>query len=489
MTHLASTLPQARRRGGAPRWIALASLVTLAACGGGGGGGGASDGSDAAGPASADCSLEGQKAWLRNTMADRYYWAGQSPNPEPAAYASVGSYFQALLFTGSLSGPFDRWSYISDTASYEQFFAEGRTLDYGVAVNGLEQTLPLRVRYVEARSPAAAAGVVRGDTVVSVNGRPAADLVARADFSALVPSREGDTLTLDLLSEAGQPRTVTLRAATFDLTPVPVSTTFTVPATGAAPARTVGYLVLKDFITQAEAPLTDAVERLRAAGASELILDLRYNGGGRVSTSALLGSLIAGSAANRQVFAELRYSARQSALNTNYSFSATAPGFSRVVVLTGSRTCSASELVVNGLQPHMTVSTVGGTTCGKPFGFNPTPNCGLTYSAVNFESFNARGAGRYYTGITPQCRVADRFTGALGSPTEALTQAALGLLATGQCPATASSPTDAAANDARPDKQAARSLSPTSTLAPGWPARPEPGERPPGMWDDARPGR
>ena len=446
--------------------LVSAVALGLVACGGGGGGDAVATSPPAA--SAADCSLAGQKNWMRSFMAERYYWAGQSPNPDPAPFTSVSSYFTALQFSGNATAPADRWSYLSDTASYQQFFAEGRTLGYGVFVNGAELTLPLKVRYTEARSPAAAAGVLRGDTILSVNGVPAATLVARADFSLLSPSREGEQLSLELQAEDGRVRTVGLTAATFDLTPVPVATTLTTASGGK-----VGYLVLKDFITQAEAPLTEGLARLRSEGATELILDLRYNGGGRVSTSALLASLIAGVGRNGQVFTELRYNSRLAAQNAVYRLDASQPGFSRVVVLTGPRTCSASELVVNGLKPLMPVVTVGDATCGKPFGFNPTDQCGTTYSAVNFESFNAAGEGRYYNGITAQCPATDRFTAALGSPTEALTAAALGYLGSGSCAAAAASTPLSLVG-----KRALQGA------AAGGRTVIEPGERLPGMWAD-----
>lgn len=439
--------------------VALAAL--LAGCGGGGGG---DSGGTAAPAAPASCELVAQKDWLRAEMADRYYWSGQSPNPEPGPYASVAAYFGALQFTGNTGAPADRWSYISDTASYEQFFAEGRTLGYGVFVNGNELSLPLKVRYTEAKSPAALAGVQRGDTIVSVNGRPAADIVARADFAALSPAREGESVTLELESASAVRRSVSLLAATYDLTPVPAATTLT-----RADGSKVGFVVLKDFITQAEAPLRDGIAQIRAAGAKELILDLRYNGGGRVSTANVLASLIAGSARNGQVFTELRYNAKQTALNSTFRIEATDPGFERVIVLTGSRTCSASELVVNGLKPFLNVVTLGSATCGKPFGFNPRANCGSTYSAVNFESFNAAGAGRYYDGIGASCAATDTFSGKLGSADEPMTARALGVLGGAACTAGAAAAMDKRAASAASTHR--RSLT-------------EPGDRPPGMWLD-----
>jgi carboxyl-terminal processing protease len=395
--------------------------LALAGCGGG----------NSSSGGSATCDVAAQDTWLRSYMLDKYYWSGTSPSPDPSTFTTVQSYFDAQRFAGSAAVPFDRWSYIQDSASYTQFFAEGMTLGYGIFVNGVELQLPLRVRFVEAASPAAAV-LARGDTVLSVNGRSAADLIAANDFADLTPARQGDVLTLQIDSGTG-PRTVTLTAATYALTPVPTSAVLTRPS-----GAKVGYLVLKDFITQAEAPLVNALASFRAAGATELIIDLRYNGGGRISTANVLTSLIAGASNNGKVFAHLNYNAAHASSNGDFRLAGgTGAAFSRVVVLTGQRTCSASELVVNGLKPYTQVVTVGAASCGKPFGFNPVTNCGSTISAVNFETFNAQGQGSYYDGIAPTCPVNEDFTGALGSSTEKLTAAATDYLQTGSCPAIA----------------------------------------------------
>ena len=431
--------------------VALASAVLLAGCGGGGG--------DAS---SAGCSVAQEQSLLRGYVNDWYLWTGLAPNPAPDGYATVAAYFDALKFQGNATIPADRWSYFQTTASFNQFFAEGRSLGYGIFVNGIELTLPLKVRYTEPNSSAGAA-LQRGDIIVSINGRTSADLIAANDFSMLTPANEGDQLTL-VIDNGNGPRTVVLTARTYDLKPVPLDPTVLTTAGGTR----VGYLVLKDFITQAEAPLAASLAAIRNAGATELILDLRYNGGGRVSTAQNLASLIAGGGANTgKVFATLKYNAAHQGSNSVLPFLAqpVAP-FARVIVLTGSRTCSASELVVNGLKPVANVVTIGGTTCGKPVGFNPTPQCSNTYSVVTFESVNGAGVGGYYNGLDASCPVAEDFSGALGSPTEKLTAAALGYITTGTCPVAG----------AAPDKTAAAAIRRRAQAG-------EPGERR-GMWAD-----
>jgi hypothetical protein len=408
-----------------PNWrtratAALAAL-TLAACGG--------DAEDAP-VGSAACDVPAQQTWLRDYMRDWYYWTGSSPNPDPAGFTGVSAYFDALRYGGSGAVPADRWSYLQSSASYSRFFEEGRTLGYGLFVNGIELELPLKVRMTEPQSSAAAMGLQRGDTIVSINGRSAADLVAANDFAVLSPASEGEQIGV-VVDSGGGPRSVVLTATTFSLTPVPVTAVLDLP--GGAKA---GYLVLKDFITQAEPALTTAFASFRDAGATELILDLRYNGGGRVSTANALASQVVGALREGELFTELRYNARHQAANQRFSFAAApAPAFGRVVVITGARTCSASELVVNGLAPYVDVVTVGAASCGKPFGFSPVDSCGTTFSAVNFQSYNAAGQGDYYAGIPATCAASDEFDKALGDPAETLTAAAAGYLATGVCPA------------------------------------------------------
>jgi carboxyl-terminal processing protease len=404
-------------------WTKIAAAMALGFALGGCGGGG-----DAAAPAA--CDVTSQKAWLRDYLADWYYWSGSATLPDPVAYPTVESYFDAALYAGAGAVPADRWSYIEDSVRYNSFFGEGRTLGYGVSVNGLELTLPLKVRYVDPGSPAEAAGVKRGDVIVSLDGRPAADIVAANDFTVLTPDSEGQVLQMVLQDGAGT-RSVALTALTYDLVPVPTTRVLTL-----SNGTKAGYLVMKDFIVQAEGALAAAFLSFRQQGATELILDLRYNGGGRLSTANALASLVSGASHGGSVFTQLRYNASHAGSNTVFRLGGTpGPAFSRVVVLTGPRTCSASELIVNGLVPYANVVTIGGATCGKPFGFNPVEHCGKTYSAVNFETFNGLNQGQYYNGIAPTCDVADDFSGELGADGEKLLVAATGYLQNGVCPA------------------------------------------------------
>jgi hypothetical protein len=400
--------PISRRR--ARRWhrtlaVSVAAAL-LAACGGGGGG-------DSGPGRAASCELADQKAWVRSYMEGDYFWYALAPRPDPAPFTSATSYFDALLYTGGTPPfPSDRWSRSETDASFNRFYGEGATLGYGISVAGLEArddpARPLLVRLVDPGSPAFGR-VQRGDRVVSLNGRSAADIVSADDFSALTASNAGDLLTLVVERNGQTLPAITVTAATYPLTPVSDRQVLTL-----SDGRRVGVLQVRQMIDTARPPMEAAFADFRARGVSELVLDLRYNGGGLVSVGAQLASYVASAADAGRPYASLLYNDKRQASNSRQSFSAQANalGLRRVVVLMGRRTCSAAEQVINGLRGiDIEVVGIGEASCGKPVGSNPrSDGCGRTWSPITFESVNARNEGRYFDGLAPSCSVAEDFT-------------------------------------------------------------------------------
>jgi hypothetical protein len=430
---------------------ALALTALLTACGGGGDDGG---GLSACPSAAASGGVADRQDWLRCYFNDNYYWYALAPNPSPVGYGSVDAYFKALLYGGGglipngggATWPSDRYSYYQSTASFNQFFGDGRTLGYGVAVNGLEAVASgatrLFIRYVEPASPAAqttaiAGGLRRGDEIVTLNGTPVATYIAADDFTVLSPIAQGNQLSLTVRRGAGAVVPVVLSATVFDLTPVQLSTTVRSPGTN----RLMGYVFVKDMISQASAPLSTAMASFRAQGIQELVIDLRYNGGGLVSMGGTVASYAAGSRGSGQVYARLLYNDKQSRNNQDFLFSNPANwnGFSRVYVLMGERTCSASEQVINGLRGvGVNVVAIGDTSCGKPVGFLPKDDgWGTTYSVVNFEGVNALNQGRYFDGLLATCPVAEDFSLPIGDLADPLLVAAAYHADVGSCPVSA----------------------------------------------------
>ena len=435
-------------------WLLAAVLV---GCQGDGGG----DDPTGAPPG---CSVIERQAWLGSYLDEWYLWTTLAPRPDPGAFATVDAYFQARLYMGNDARfPADRWSRSEPTENFNRFYGEGATLGYGVAVNGLEAVdqpgLPLQVRYVEPQSDAARQGVRRGDTLVSIGGRAADELVAANDFAALTPGQAGDRIDLVLRDGAGVERGLVLTATVFRLTPVAGATVHLSPG-----GRRLGYLMVKDMIAQAQDGLQSAFAGLRAQGVQDLVLDLRYNGGGLVSIGALVASYVAGAPSAGRTYASLVYNDRRRANDQRVDFGDPpgSLGLARVFVLAGARTCSASEQVINGLRgAGVQVIVIGDATCGKPVGSLPRDDaCGTTYSVVNFESLNARGEGRWFDGFDATCAVAEDWSVPQGAPQDPLFAVAAHWADTGACASVGQARKQplavrARARPARPDEERA----------------------------------
>jgi len=458
-------------------WRNVAAGVAVAfaavACGGGGGGGASSSasGGDAAPdpdivdtatvagrcavvrPGSRD--LPGtsvdEKRWLRSWIDDTYLWFDEVPTLRAADYATTVDYFDVLKTPAlTASGrPKDRFHFSYDTAAYEAL-SNGIAWGYGIQFAYLSSQPPrdIRVAYVEPGSPAEAAGVVRGMRLVAADGIDAVE-GANVDGlnAALAPATPGQRH--DFAFRAADGSDARFEFTSSAVATAPVMNVKTLP-TDTGP---VGYLQFNQHSVGAEADLMDAVAQLRDSGITDLVIDMRYNGGGLLGIAAELASMVApANASVGQTFERMVTNRKNpfgwSQRDAHLPFYGTAQygvrrgsslprlNLSRVLVLSGGATCSASESVVNGLRGiGVQVDLVGGATCGKPYGFFPQDNCGTTYFAVQFQGVNARGQGDYADGLMPTCAVADDFDHALGDPAEARLAAALELRRIGQCPA------------------------------------------------------
>ena len=410
------------------KWLYLSGFVLLLqACGGGG--------ADPA-PVPTDpqaCSIADQRESLRSFMNEQYYWYADLRAPDVIA-PTMDAYFQSMLYK-----PGDRYSYTQPTATYTQTFRNGRRTGYGYTVAWADDAhTALRIRIVEPLSPMARAGIVRGDTVLSMDGVGPEGIVGG---QLPVVTTEGVPRIISYRNAAGEVRTVTVVSEDFALTPVAARRVFEVTR-GGTPVK-VGYMAYHQFVSYSRGDLSAAFGEFADAGIGELVLDLRYNGGGSVNVSRDVASMIGGARTANRLFADLRFNDKQVASNEQVAFSgAVSPmghplpeGLARVVVIASAGTASASEIVINGLKPFIDVVLVGETTFGKPYGFVPRSHCGTTYNAVQFVALNSAGYGDYTSGFAPDCAVPDDLDRPLGDPSERRLKAALDYVATGRCSA------------------------------------------------------
>lgn len=420
--------------------LTLVSLL-LGACGGGSSAPPATAQPTASDPLSGlpetpGCTLLDRRSFLADQFKTQYFYNELTPLVDPVPDQGLKAYFAASLFKGNERIPADRFSGYQTTEAYSQFYGEGKTLAYGLAVAGQEvqgrPDLPLYIRDVTPGSPAAVVGLQRGDRVHRLNETLVEDAIAKFDFSMLTPQQAGQELELEV-ERSGARRVVRMAASVHDVVPVRLGRVLNLPD-----GRRMGLVRFNSMITLAEPDLQAYFQQFRDQGVSEVVFDLRYNGGGSVAVGGRIASMAAGTKADGQVYALLRNNAQLQASNTTYRFGTPVAwsGVKRVYVLSGLRTCSASEQMIVGLRGvGIEVIQVGSTSCGKPVGFRPREHCGLTYSLVNFDSVNARGEGGYYNGLAATCRVAEDFTKAMEDPTEPLTAAAIRHASGQGCPA------------------------------------------------------
>ena len=310
--------------------------------------------------------------------------------------------------------------------------------------------------YNEPGSPAAAQNVTRGVEVLTVDGVDVVNSTGQSNIdilnNGLFPQAVNQTHTFTLKDLDGSTRQVQLMSTNVTSTPVQNVHTIDTGASGK-----VGYMLFNDHLATAEKGLIDAVNQLKMnGGIDDLVIDMRYNGGGYLAIASELAYMIAGpSKIAGRFFERLTFNDKHPTVDPvtgdqisttpfySTSLGLSAPGgaalptlgLPRVFVLTGSGTCSASESVLNGLAGiDVQVIQVGATTCGKPYGFYPQDNCGITYFSIQFKGVNAKSFGDYADGFVPGattagsfagCGVADDFTHALGDPAEARLAAAL----------------------------------------------------------------
>lgn len=405
--------------------------------------------------------------YLRSWTNELYLWYSEVPDIDPAGY-STAKYFD-LLKTSAITAsgnPKDKYHFTYPTAVWEQLSQSGVQAGYGTEWALVAKSPPrdVVVAYAEPGTPATAANIGRGAQLLTVDGVDVRNGSAAALNAGMFPASAGESHTFEILDPgASVSRTVTLQSANITSAPVPnVKTVST--ATGA-----VGYILFNDHIATAESQLIAAIDQLKSAGVSDLVLDIRYNGGGYLDIASELAYMIAGPAQTTgRTFDRIQFNGKYSSTNpvtlqalTPTPFHNQSQGFSvssgqalptlnlsSAYVLTSAGTCSASEAIINGLRGvGVQVIQIGSTTCGKPYGFYPQDNCGTTYFTIEYKGVNDIGFGDYTDGFSPQntvgaagdlipgCSVADDFTHALGDPLEGQFAAALAYRTTAGCPA------------------------------------------------------
>ncbi len=401
---------------GLPAIVSLTLL--LAACGGGGSGGNqeaAADGQNVmvseldSTPIAeqenafdgniTECSIADQNQRVNANMMDYYLFYDQVPTVNLEDYDAPETLIRDLRVL-----PFDRFSFVTDAAQAIETVEAGR--NYGAGFNlRFDAAGNARVIFVDPNGPAAAAGFKRGDIIVSIGGIAVDELTASTFEELLGPRENPNQVAWEIIDGAsGDAFTLTLAATEHDLSTVVFLDSFTHPQYDGE----IGYLVFTQFIETSDVELDRAFQDLADRGVTDLIVDLRYNPGGRTRIARKLASLISSPATDGELLIQYRLNDRYEEFNFERIFEPeeNALGLESVVFITTGSTASSSEIVINSLRPYIDVRLVGGTTTGKPYISSPRDFCGKRMNALEGEGFNANNQS-VFGGIPADCQAAD----------------------------------------------------------------------------------
>lgn len=380
-----------------------------------------------------------------------YLWNSEIPSSVvPEGYADASQLLDALTVQARREGKDRNFSFITTRQELTSIFEQGVTVGFGFDL--IAQGDRVFVAQVFPGSGAAAAGFIRGDEVLALAETKAGLEAAANQITAVVLSGSANailngsrpqTTRYFRVQRAGMTAPLDLSATTslHSLDPVPGADAPIILDGG--PDHKVGYLMLRTFIAPAADLLRKVMGQFRQAGVTDLIVDLRYNGGGRLDVSAVLLDLLRARHGPGDVMYQFKYNASLSAYNRQAFFTtegnAIAPG--RIAFIMSQRSASASESVVNALLPYYgtSLALVGQRSFGKPVGQSSfaSPTCDWVLMLVNFEVLNATGDGGYFHGLPDagyngvSVAALDDLSHAPGDPAEACTAAALQWITTG----------------------------------------------------------
>lgn len=363
---------------------------------------------------------------LDKTMQEWYLWNDELPSLNTSNYSDLNNYFEDQLV------PQDKWSFIADLKTLLAFFKNGTYTGYGFDLQFETGNNIPYVSLVYKQSDLYAEGITRSWKLLEINSQSTGsmnenkirDKLKDNSVSLLFESKSGEQKTLKLTKKEMNQNTVIKKAVIPTLN------------------KKVAYLVFDSFLDSSEAELNDAFDDFKTEGAEELVLDLRYNGGGSTKIANQLAGLISGNTHSGEIFSKYVFNADKTSENFSEKFisQSSAHNFERIFVITTSATASASELIINSLKPYMganKIILIGSKTHGKPVGMNvfEVEKYNLAIVPITFNITDKNGEGYYFEGIPVNYQIEDDLTHDWGDIDEANLKAALNYINNNSFPA------------------------------------------------------
>ncbi|ALO35302.1 hypothetical protein CMT41_11645 [Colwellia sp. MT41] len=412
-----------------------------------------------------------EKQWQRAFTNETYLWYKEVIDKDPKNFNLI-DYFDQLKTTAvtDSGAPKDKFHWMEPTSGVEESTQLGVSYGYGIDYDRQSSIAPPRswqVKYVTPNTQAMIAGVSRGSKLLEIDGVDFVNTTVQSDIDiindAIFSRNEGESHTFKFIDLNNEEYQVTLQTAAITAVPLQLAKTI------ATPQGKVGYLLLNSFNNaKVEKDLFDQFTLFSENQITDLVVDLRYNGGGFLALSSQLAYMVAGKDVTEgKLYEKIVYNDKIASTETPFLdvtidlrrliggdsiIQADQPlptlDLARVYVLTTGSSCSASESFINSLiGVGIEVIQIGETTCGKPYGFFSQDNCGSTYFTVQFKGENDAGFGDYTDGLVPAklpeagklyqvqgCPIEEDYLHSLGDEQEILLASALYYQTHNTCP-------------------------------------------------------
>lgn len=300
------------------------------------------------------------------------------------------------------ANPVDRWSFAMLQKDWNQV-SSGVQADFGMRVF-FKNSTDLRVASVDKSGPAGMATIKRGWKINSINGVAINDTSQSTFIVNTV--YYSPTTRFNFTLPDNSTKEVTLNSQIFTNNPFLLDSVYTYGS------NKIGYFVLNSFLgdtNKVRTDFTNVFNRFSAAGVNDVVIDLRYNGGGFVMLAEYMLNYLVPSAGNGQTMLTYAFNDKYTRFNSTLSYNKKGNlTISRVFFIISKQSASASEMAINSIKPFLDVKLVGpSSTHGKPVGFYPIPAGNWYMFPVSFRTINKNNEANFFNGFAPDHIAAD----------------------------------------------------------------------------------
>ncbi len=355
-------------------------------------------------------SINSQKDFLYNLFTTEYLWADEVSSIN---YDIINNPQEII---DNLKVEKDKWSF-AIPLSLSENISNQKSYGFGCSIR---DNIIYRLNF---DSPCEKSGLKRGDKILRINDKNISDEVYKEAQnnenieSIFTIQRGNDKKHIKISSRNYKYKTVKYKI--FDLN-----------------NSKIAYLIFDSFTEASVDELKEAFTYFKNNMVEELIVDLRYNGGGSLATASILLDKIAGFNNEGKIQTKIKWNDNYSKNNYSLTFSKdeNSLNLNRVFFLVTKDSASASEMVINSLKPYMDeVILIGEKTHGKPVGMRGVSLGEWIYFLINFKVLNANDEGDYFDGLAVNCKIKDEYLYPRDDKKDALLKSALNFIANGTC--------------------------------------------------------